>query len=285
MEAAGSWRRPTSVPYPQVWLTCTGKKPLANGKIPKFRIQDATEDMHEDLVGYMCNIFARDEHLCRTMKIADDPVSIKEFEEIWRKFLNFNITVVALLEEDEPSEEKRPRIAGCNILGVTRKTDPKLEPNSVKDEPSEEKRPRIAGCNILGVNRKTDPKLDPNSFKGEAARPVMRFIFDFALKDVDVFEIYGVDEYMSAFGLFVHPDFRGQGLAVPLLKARFPLAKALGIKATMTFFSPIAAHVASEKAGMKLIKEAVYDEYEEDGKVLFPNIPSRVLKVMGAVIT
>ncbi|PSN30582.1 hypothetical protein C0J52_27350, partial [Blattella germanica] len=140
-----SWRRPASVPYPQVWLTCTGKKALPNEKIPKFRIQDATEDMHEELVGYMRNIFAREENLCGTMKLADDPVSMNDFE-----------------------------------------------------------------------------------VKGEAAGPVMRFVYEFALKYVNIFEIYGVDEYMSAFGLFVHPDFRDQGLAVHLLKPDFPWQKLLG---------------------------------------------------------
>ena len=121
-------------------------------------------------------------------------------------------------------------------------------------------------------------------FKGKASGPCARFVVDFGLKDVDIFNLYGVEEYMSAFGLFVHPDFRGQGLAVHLLKARFPLAKALGLKATMTFFYPVAAQVASVKAGMELIKEVVYEDYKEDGKVVFPNIKNRSMKIMGARI-
>lgn len=37
---------------------------------------------------------------------------------------------------------------------------------------------------------------------------------------VDVFDKYHVDKYMGAFGLIVHPAFRGQGLGEELLRAR-----------------------------------------------------------------
>ncbi|PSN32093.1 hypothetical protein C0J52_23916, partial [Blattella germanica] len=235
-----------TLPYPTVWLHCTGKKPLGNGKLPKFRIQCATEDMYEEILNYMCNIFSREEHLSASMKIADDPIAVKEARAIWMKYLKMNISVVALLEDDEI-----------------------LNPN---------KSSRIVGFNILGISKKTDPKFTSDMVETETTGPVMRFIFDFALKDVDIFEMYGVDEYMSALGLFVHPDFRGQGLAYHLIRARFPLAKALGIKATMTYFTPIAAQVAAERAGMKVIKEAVYEEYEENGKVMFPNKNNRAMK-------
>lgn len=36
----------------------------------------------------------------------------------------------------------------------------------------------------------------------------------------DVWGKYGVDKYLSAAGLTVHPDFRRLGLAVELLRAR-----------------------------------------------------------------
>ena len=110
----------------------------------------------------------------------------------------------------------------------------------------------------------------------------MNFILNIALKDVDICELFGVDKYMSAFGLLVHPDFRGQGLSEQLIKARFPLGRALGLKATMTFFSPAAAQRASEKAGMRMYKEALYDDYIVDGKAIFSNPGTRSLKVMVA---
>jgi GNAT superfamily N-acetyltransferase len=112
----------------------------------------------------------------------------------------------------------------------------------------------------------------------------MKFILKYALSSVNVFERYGVDEYMSALGLLVHPDYRGQGLSVEILKARFDLGKAVGLKATMTFFSPLAAQIAAQKAGMELLAEAFYNDYKEDGEVVFPNIKTKSFKVMGSAM-
>ncbi|KAJ9578671.1 hypothetical protein L9F63_005161, partial [Diploptera punctata] len=118
-------------------------------------------------------------------------------------------------------------------------------------------------------------------FKGEAFRTIMEFILNYGLKDVNIFELFGVDKYMSAFGLLVLREFRGQGISVQLLKARFPLGKALGLTATMTFFSPTAAQVAAEKAGMRVHKQVEYEDYKVNGKVVFPNLKSSVFKFSG----
>lgn len=37
----------------------------------------------------------------------------------------------------------------------------------------------------------------------------------------DVFKKYSVKEYLCAFGLCVHPDYRGLGISVEILKARY----------------------------------------------------------------
>ncbi|KAJ9578670.1 hypothetical protein L9F63_005160, partial [Diploptera punctata] len=109
-------------------------------------------------------------------------------------------------------------------------------------------------------------------FKGEASRIIMEFLLNYVLKDVNIFELYAVDKYMSAFGLLVLREFRGQDISLHLLKARFPLGKALGLTATMTFFSPTAAQVAAEKAGMRVHKQVEYEDYKVNGKVVFSQL-------------
>lgn len=37
----------------------------------------------------------------------------------------------------------------------------------------------------------------------------------------DVFDRYGVDEFLGDAGLSVHPDYRGMGIGIELLKARY----------------------------------------------------------------
>jgi GNAT superfamily N-acetyltransferase len=98
---------------------------------------------------------------------------------------------------------------------------------------------------------------------------------------VNIFEKYGVTEFLSAFGLYVHPDFRGQGLGTEILKTRTILGKALGLEVTMTFFSTHQGQRAAKKAGMELLAELPYDIFKtEDGKEVYPNMDPKTVQIM-----
>ena len=96
----------------------------------------------------------------------------------------------------------------------------------------------------------------------------------------NVFERYGVNEYMTAVGLCVDPVFRGQGLGLEILKARFDLCKAVDVKVTMTIFTGIASQTLAHRVGMEVIAEVWYEECKEDGKPVFPNIQCKSAKAM-----
>jgi GNAT superfamily N-acetyltransferase len=97
---------------------------------------------------------------------------------------------------------------------------------------------------------------------------------------VNVYERYGVEEYLSAMGLCVDPVFRGQGLGLELLKARFDLGKAVGLKVTMTVFTAQASQRLAHKLGMEVLTEIVYEDCTIDGKQAFPNIKGKSMKAM-----
>ena len=98
---------------------------------------------------------------------------------------------------------------------------------------------------------------------------------------VNVFEMYGVTEFLSAFGLYVHPDFRRQGLGTEILKARTNLGKALGLKVTMSFFSTHGGQNSAKKAGMELLAELPYSIFKtEDGKEVYTNMNPKTVKIM-----
>lgn len=86
---------------------------------------------------------------------------------------------------------------------------------------------------------------------------------------------------MSAMGLCVDPVFRGQGLGLELLKARFDLGKAVGLKATMTVFTAVASQRLAHKLGMEVLAELLYKDCKLNGKEAFPNIKGNSMKVMG----
>jgi hypothetical protein len=117
------WKRPESVPFPTVWRRCVGKKKTEDGRILRFRIQDVTEDMHEELIDMMTTHFLRDEPLCASQNVLADPTSVKEFLYLWREYLRQNLALVAIVEEEnEDRGESPPRIAGVNFTGVTLKS-------------------------------------------------------------------------------------------------------------------------------------------------------------------
>jgi GNAT superfamily N-acetyltransferase len=118
-------------------------------------------------------------------------------------------------------------------------------------------------------------------FSGVAMKRMIRDGFQYVGSYVNIFEKYGVTEFLSAFGLYVHPDFRGQGLGTEILRARTNLCKGVGLKVTMSFFTTTQGQRAAEKAGMELLAEVPYNVFKtEDGKEVYNNMNPKTLKIM-----
>jgi GNAT superfamily N-acetyltransferase len=118
-------------------------------------------------------------------------------------------------------------------------------------------------------------------FRGTAMKAMARDGMVFVCSYVNIFERYGVKEFLAAFGLVVHPDYRGQGLGVEILKTRTTLGKTLGLKVTMTFFTTVQGQKSAKKAGMQLLAELPYSIFKtEDGKEVYPISIPKTLKIM-----
>jgi hypothetical protein len=77
--------------------------------------------MHEDIVNFMTTHFCRDEVTCASVRMLEDPVSTSELQAVWRMMLKQNMSLVAFVGNNE--EGNPPRIAGCNIIGISFKDD------------------------------------------------------------------------------------------------------------------------------------------------------------------
>jgi len=238
------WSRTKSVPFPKIWRKCSGLKRMDNGEVPNFTIQDVPEDRHEDIIDFMTIHFCRDEPTNKSLGFLEDPDSMLELKTLWREVLKQNMALVAFVENEE--DEHRPRIAGCNITCVTTKDD----------------------------------KMTYEQFEGRCIRALMKHVFDTLVGMANVYERYGVEEYMTALGLCVDPVFRGQGLGLEILKARFDLCKAVDLKVSMTIFTAVASQLLAHRVGMEVIAEIWYEDCKEDGKPVFPNIESKSVKAM-----
>ncbi|KAJ4432150.1 hypothetical protein ANN_20766 [Periplaneta americana] len=115
------WTRPGDIPFPTVWRWYNGKQPL-EGKTPRFRIQDVTEDLEDEVVQHMTDVFLRDEPMCSSVGLADDPVSVLEFQTMWRDYMRQRVALVAVVEP-ETTPYSGHRVAGCNLLGITCRGD------------------------------------------------------------------------------------------------------------------------------------------------------------------
>lgn len=110
-------------------------------------------------------------------------------------------------------------------------------------------------------------------FQEEGVLDVLKLL-DYTTKQFNVYEFYNVDKYLTAYGLSVHTDYRGRGIATMMLKARVPLLKALGLKVTSTAFTAIGSQIASAKAGYE---ENLVLSYEDLGQ-LFPTFDFKLSK-------
>nr|CAD7260531.1 unnamed protein product [Timema shepardi] len=279
------WERPDSVPFPSVWRRYEGTK-MTNGKIPKFSIEDLTEDYVEEVIEHMSNIFLRDETICGASRLSDDPVSLAEIQELWRKYAKQRVSLVAFVDEEGGG---RRRIAGANITGVEYKGHGATFEMAPYPFIIRSHLPlatiMILSCQILGEHTDTTSDFKfvlyglNEMYKGKPLRNVIQLL-EHIEGQVNVFEKYNVNEYMAAMGLSVDREFRGQKLGLELLKARSDLGRSVGLKLTVTVFTAMASQIQAERAGFELLAEIDYKDYKVDGEVVYPNTMTKSFKLM-----
>ncbi|XP_014355284.2 uncharacterized protein LOC106708313 [Papilio machaon] len=217
-----------------------------HGTTASLRVQDLTEDKYDAALALLSKHFTADEPPCKYIGINKYPTAVAELENLWRKTMKDRLSVVCVEDKDDGSSV----LVGVNVLTVVCKDD--------KDEPF-----------------KTDDKIWAKLFGA----------VDLVGRSVDIFEHYGVDSYLTAYGLVVAPDWRGCHIGKEILKARVPLCKALGVKVTATVFTAAASQAVAKKAGFVDLFEITYEELAKKG-FAFPGVEedTKSSKFMALVI-
>lgn len=226
MSEGPRWTRPASVAVPRVWRRCMGRSPV-DGVLPRFVIQDVPDDLHDQVVAFMSTFFPRDEPICAQLQLWLDALSMAELQALWRDTLKQHVAIVVLLD----GVQGPPRVVGCNLLAVLYKAD----------------------------------RHKPNPFKGDAMRKFLDAL-NYHNTVVDPYDKFGVDEALVGLGLSIDPAFRGQGLGLEMLRARFDLGRAVGLRLTYTVFTAIQSQTLGAKVGMKTLVEVPYKDYLVDGE-------------------
>ncbi|KOC62775.1 hypothetical protein WH47_03759 [Habropoda laboriosa] len=227
---------------PKVWKVVELKKKNEEKPI-KFTIQEIPEDRYEEVVEHMCTYFIADEPMCKCINGQNDPEYVDGFRQLWRECLKDGLAVAAFT--DHPNGGK-PILAGVNVLTLT-----------------------FEG-----------KETDPNTVKSKQGRILMEVLTNLC-KKANVFDKYGVNKYMNAYGLSVHPSYRGAALGAYLLNTRVDIGREYNIAVTSTgFTSPISQKLAERCGFETLVEENYEDMVHEDGSPYFPGIESKSLKIM-----
>ncbi|XP_049547971.1 uncharacterized protein LOC125959204 [Anopheles darlingi] len=240
-----SWERPASVPYPNVWWTF---------KAPDPDCEDGglamyrVEDLTEDRFEDTMKLYT--EHF-----LDDEPLF---------KHIGFR--------QDAEAYE------GCRKFWK-HAFSRRLTVVCYKEGSKE-----LVGANILGISLANDKVDSSNLFKSEKSKKIFG-IHNYMSEVVNLYERYGVDMYLTAFGLSVNTRFRGLGIATEILKARVPICRAFGVKLTSTNFTAIGSQKAAAKAGFKTDLEMPCNEFVKvNPQYTLDGIKSKSLKMMSLVI-
>ncbi|KAI4465212.1 n-acetyltransferase-related [Holotrichia oblita] len=137
-------------------------------------------------------------------------------------------------------------------------------------------KPTIAAMNCTTISRIDD---EESSETGHQILDTLTWM----KKQVDAFKTLNITEYLDAMGLYVLPEYRGEGLGLEVLKAREPLCRACGITTSITLFTSIISQKLAERAGFQDLCAIDYDEIERrNPRFSYPGIQNhtKTLRLM-----
>ncbi|XP_065202220.1 uncharacterized protein LOC135832711 [Planococcus citri] len=240
------WKRPTTVPYPNIWHKFTSKP--KDGKECKIKIVDLTPDRFEEIMEFTEKYFYPRELLCISSKFLDDERNIHNSQSKRRAILQQCTSIIAVLDENVP----KPEIVGMLKLLVASKEDDPVP------------KPPIPGHFL----------------------PIKDKLFEELEKNYNPFEIFSTDEVFRECGLCVKPMYEGLSIGYNMLLAVEKLATAFQIKASVITGISIQSQVIADKLGYKTWNEIVYNEFKDDqGRVIFPVDGTKSIKLMAIEFT
>ncbi|CAH0550245.1 unnamed protein product [Brassicogethes aeneus] len=217
------WKRPASVPFPSIWGKFEGIK-VVDGKKRQYWIQDITNDLLELAINYMTTGFLHEEAFSKNHKSFEDPVTVEDTRKLWKYFSEHKLGLICLTKNESGQNE----IAAIN-----------MNYRSTKNE-----------------------SVDTSWVKSKKIRlflVLMQYIYGM----VDLYETLNIDHQMRAFGLFVLPKYRGEGIGVEMFKSRELLCRAVGIPASSGVFSSLTSQAVGKKAGFIELVDVTHDELEK----------------------
>ena len=116
-------------------------------------------------------------------------------------------------------------------------------------------------------------KLDKTHIKTEGIRKFINFI-QYLDSLCSVFDHYNVEEVFHFLALGVHKDYRQRGIGTKMMKAAVTLVENLGLGNVIIKGDGTSNYSKRifEKLGFDMLLEVKYEDYKENGDVVFKNM-------------
>lgn len=116
--------------------------------------------------------------------------------------------------------------------------------------------------------------------------PITKEVFDIGLllyTNFEPFEHYGVDTFLTSFGLSVSREYRGRRIGDQFLETRKLLCKAYGLKFTQTVFSSDFSNRNADRAGFVTNATLTYELAFTFIHFLIKNPEKKILKLINVL--
>ncbi|KAL4707136.1 hypothetical protein ACJJTC_018871 [Scirpophaga incertulas] len=201
-------------------------------------IQDLAPEDDEEALDILMEHLVPDEAICIASDLSNDPVSLEEFKQIWRKMLS-----------------ERMSLGVYTTVG------------------GEKTLVALNACHVAYA----DGEKEVLEVKGMASQNAFKAV-DYIKKVSNGVKHLGLDKALSALGLVVKREYRGDKLGARILAAREPLCLSHGLEGTETLFTGPASQKLAERCGFQTIREISFDELADAG-LKFPR-NGTILKYM-----
>ena len=143
----------------------------------------------------------------------------------------------------------------------------------------------IIGQRVIHIGSKHD-KIDMEQYQVQANRKFIK-LYEEALKYVDLWKHYDVDEAFEFFGLSVHKEYRRMGIGIKLMQAAILFIKSmnLGLVLAKGLCDSNYSKRIYERLDFDCLGEIKFEDYKVNGEQVVTNIGEhKSLKIYGKII-
>lgn len=240
-------------------------KSYGSENLENFIVRELPDDRVEDAIKFMVINFLPEEPLCQAIELCERTEAINEIAQLWRNVAKQNCSIVCFCEDNDD-------IVAINFHVLNVKSRPQSE-----FKVNEFSRGKFPKFHIYSSDIKFLNFLSLLQCIDEAWKNVYQVLNS---ADLDIFEMFNVESYLSAVGLCVDKKYRSRGIATEMLRARINLLKYLNLTVTASTFTSSGAQKAATNAGYREIYSESYENINKKfTKFNFTNVSSKFFKI------